>query len=65
MTQSFVNIWHGSESSPLKWRDGRRPRVFEKRVLRKTFGPKRHEVKGNYRKLHNEEIHDLYSSPNE
>jgi hypothetical protein len=37
--------------------------VFEKRVLRKIFGPKRDEVTGGWRKLHNEELRDLYSSP--
>jgi hypothetical protein len=40
-----------------------RPRVFENRVLRRIFGPKRDEVMGEWRKLHNEELHDLYSSP--
>jgi hypothetical protein len=39
-------------------------RVFENRVLRRIFGPKRDEVTGERRKLHNEELHDLYSSPN-
>jgi hypothetical protein len=38
--------------------------VFEKRVLRRIFGPKRDEVTGGWRKLHNEELHNLYSSPN-
>jgi hypothetical protein len=38
--------------------------VFEKRVLRRIFGPKRDEVKGVWRRLHNEELNDLYSSPN-
>jgi hypothetical protein len=38
--------------------------VFEKRVLRRIFGPKRDEVSGEWRKLHNEELHILYSSPN-
>jgi hypothetical protein len=38
--------------------------VFENRVLRKIFGPKRDEVTGEWRKLHNEKLHDLYSSPN-
>jgi hypothetical protein len=38
--------------------------VFEKRVLRRTFGPKKDEVIGSCRKLHNEELHNLYSSPN-
>jgi hypothetical protein len=37
--------------------------VFENRVLRRIFGPKRDEVTGEWRKLHNEELHDLYSSP--
>jgi hypothetical protein len=36
--------------------------VFENRVLRRIFGPKRDEVTGGWRKLHNEELHDLYSS---
>ena len=40
-----------------------RMRVFENRVLR-IFGPKRDEVTGEWRKLHNEELNDLYSSPN-
>jgi hypothetical protein len=38
--------------------------VFENRVLRTVFGPKRYEVVGGWRKLHNEEFHKLYSSPN-
>jgi hypothetical protein len=38
--------------------------VFENRVLRRIFGPKRDEVTGDWRKLHNEELHNLYSSPN-
>jgi hypothetical protein len=37
--------------------------VFENRVLRRIFGPKRDEVTGEWRKLHNKELHDLYSSP--
>jgi uncharacterized membrane protein len=40
-----------------------RLRVFENRVLRRIFGPKREEVTGEWRKLHNEELRDLYSSP--
>jgi hypothetical protein len=38
--------------------------LFENRVQRRIFGPKRDEVTGNWRKLHNEEFHNLYSSPN-
>jgi hypothetical protein len=37
--------------------------VFENRVLRRIFGPKRDQVSGGWRKLHNEELHNLYSSP--
>jgi len=43
---------------------GRRLRVFENSVLRRVFGPKRDEVTGEWRKLHNEELRDLYSLPN-
>jgi hypothetical protein len=45
-------------------REERRLRVFENRVLRKVFGPKRDEVTGEWRKLHNKEVNDLYSLPN-
>jgi hypothetical protein len=38
--------------------------VFENRVLRRIFGPKRDEMTGEWRKLHNEELHNFYSSPN-
>ena len=38
--------------------------MFENRVLRREFGPKRDEVKGEWRKLHKEELRDLYSLPN-
>jgi hypothetical protein len=43
-------------------RDQRRLKVFENRVLREIFGSKRNEVTGEWRKLHNEELHDLYCS---
>jgi hypothetical protein len=46
----------------LTWEE-HRLRVFENRVLRRIFGPKRDEVTVEWRKLHNEELHDLYSSP--
>ena len=45
-------------------REKRRLRVFENRVLRRIFGPKREEVKREWRKLHNKEIKDLFCSPN-
>jgi hypothetical protein len=44
-------------------REELRLRVFEDRVLRRIFGPNRDEVTGGWRKLHNEELHGLYSSP--
>jgi hypothetical protein len=47
----------------LTLKEEHRLRVFDNRVLRRIFGPKRDEVMGEWRKLHNEELHDLYSSP--
>jgi hypothetical protein len=48
----------------LSHREEQRLRVFENRVLRRIFGPKRNEATGEWRRLHNEELNDLYSSPN-
>jgi hypothetical protein len=48
----------------LTLREECRPKVFENRVLSRIIGPKRDKVTGEWRKLHNEEINDMYSSPN-
>jgi hypothetical protein len=55
---------YGCETWSLTLREERKLRVFENRVLRRVFRPKRDDVTGEWRKLHNEELHDLYSSPN-
>jgi hypothetical protein len=57
-------ILYGCETWSLTFREEHRLRVFENRVLRRIFGAKRDEVTGEWRKLHNEELHNLYSSPN-
>jgi len=53
----------GVRTLSLTLREKSRLRVFENMVLRRTFGPKRDEVTKEWRKLHNEELNDLYSSP--
>ena len=57
-------VLYGCETWSHNWRVGRRLRVFENRVLRSVFGPKRDEVTWDWRKLHNEGLNDVYSSPN-
>ena len=57
-------VLYGCVTLSLTMREERRLKVFENRVLRRIFGPKRDEVIGERRKLHNEEINDLCSSPN-
>ena len=54
-------VLYGCETWSLTLSEERRLRVFENRVLRKVFGSKRDEVTGEWRKLHNEELNDLYS----
>jgi hypothetical protein len=56
-------VLYGCETWSLMLREEHSLRVFENRVLRRTFGPKRDEVMGEWRKLHNKELHNLYSSP--
>jgi hypothetical protein len=54
---------YGCEAWSLTLREKQKLRVFENRMLRRIFGPKRDRVIREYRKLHNEELHDLYPSP--
>jgi hypothetical protein len=57
-------VLYGCETWSLTLREEHRLRVFENRVIRRIFGPKGVEVTGEWRKLHNDELHILYSSPN-
>ena len=59
----FPVVLYGCETWSLTLREERRLRVFENRMLRRVFGPRRDEVTGEWRKLHNEELRDLYSLP--
>jgi hypothetical protein len=56
-------VLYGRETWSLTLREEHRLRVFENRVLRRIFGPKRDEVRGCWRKLHNEKLRNLYPSP--
>ena len=57
-------VWYGCETWSLTLREERRLMAFENGVLRRIFGPKRDEVTAAWRKIHNEELNGLYSSPN-
>jgi hypothetical protein len=57
-------VLYGCETWSLTLREEQRLRVFENMVLRRIFGPKRDEATGEWNRLHNEELNDLYSSPN-
>jgi len=63
-TVILLVVLYGCETWSLTLREERRLRAFENRVLRRVFGPKRDEITGEWRKLHNEEPSDLYSIPN-
>jgi hypothetical protein len=60
----FPVVLYGCETWSLTLREEHRLRVFENRALRKIFVPKRDEVTGEWRRLHNEELADLCCSPN-
>jgi len=57
-------VLYGCETWSLTLWDEKKLRVFENMVLRRIFGPRRDEVTGEWRRLHNEKLNDLYSSPN-
>jgi len=57
-------VFYGCETWSLILREERKLRVFENMVLRRIFGPRRDEVTGEWRRLHNVELNDLYCSPN-
>jgi hypothetical protein len=56
-------VLYGCETWPLTLREEHRLRVFENRVLRRIFGPKMDDVTGGWRKLHNEELRNSYTTP--
>jgi hypothetical protein len=57
-------VVYGCESWSLTLKDESRLRVFENKVLRRIFGPRKGEITGKWRRLHNKELYALYSSPN-
>jgi len=64
VTNVLPFVLYGCEIWSLTLREERKLRVLENMVLRRIFGPRRDEVTGKWRRLHNEELNDLYSSPN-
>jgi hypothetical protein len=63
-TVILPGVLYGCETWSLTLREDHRLRVFEKRVLRRIFGSKRDKLTGKWKKTHNEELSDLYCSPN-
>ena len=57
-------VLYGCETWSFTFREERRMRVFENRVRRRIFGPKRDEIAGEWRELYNEKLNEMYSSPN-
>ena len=64
-TIRFPVVLYGFETWSLTFREKYRLKVFENRVLRIIFGPKRDDVTGKWTRLYKEEVHDLYSPPND
>jgi hypothetical protein len=63
-TKILFLVLHGRETWSLTLREGHTLRVSENRVLWKVFGAKMEEVEGDWRRLHNKELHNFYASPN-
>jgi hypothetical protein len=59
-----IVVLYGCEALSLKLKEGQRLRVFENSVQKRIFGPNRDEVIGGWSKLHDQELHNLYGSPN-
>jgi hypothetical protein len=60
----YLKVLYGCETWSLTLREEHRMRMYENRILRRIFEPKRDQVTGEWRKFHNEELHILYSFPN-
>jgi hypothetical protein len=60
---SLPVVLYGCETCSLTLIEEPRLRVFEKKALKRIFGPKREDLAGGWRRLHNEELHKLYTSP--